>query len=146
MKDAKRELPLVRRRIEALLKKTVANGCTAGEALSAFEKAEELTAKYEFDPASFRWPQRPFTASDAAASAPKSSKTPRSAVLSRGLGIGRLAEQMIVERPEMSHAEIAAEVNGRLDGARATAKSVRWYASRMRKRGDEVPSRKRKQA
>ena len=61
MKDAKRELPLVRRRIEALLKKTVANGCTAGEALSAFEKAEELAAKYEFDPGSFRWPQRPFT-------------------------------------------------------------------------------------
>ncbi|MFG1364120.1 DUF2786 domain-containing protein [Xanthobacter versatilis] len=40
-----RELPLVRRRIEALLLKTAANGCTPGEAAAAFEKAEELTAK-----------------------------------------------------------------------------------------------------
>ena len=53
---------------------------------------------------------------------------------------------MIVERPELSHTEIAAEVNGRLDGARATAKSVRRYASRMRKRGDQVPSRRTKRA
>ena len=41
---------------------------------------------------------------------------------------------------------VAAEVNGRLDGARATAKSVRRYASRMRKRGDQVPSRRTKRA
>ena len=56
-----RELPLVRRRIEALLLKTVANGCTAGEAAAAYEKAEELTAKYGIDPDDFRWPPRPST-------------------------------------------------------------------------------------
>lgn len=55
----RKELPLVKRRIEALLKKTVANGCTLGEAAAAFEKAEELAGKYEFDPGAFRWPQRP---------------------------------------------------------------------------------------
>lgn len=57
----RKELPLVKRRIEALLLKTEANGCTAGEAAAALEKAEELVAKYEFDPGSFRWPPRPST-------------------------------------------------------------------------------------
>lgn len=144
MKDMKRELPLVMRRIEALLKKTVENGCTAGEALSAFEKAEELVSKYGIEPGSFWWPQKPFTASDAAMSAPKSSKPPRSSGVSRGLGVGKFAEQLIVERPEWTHAEIADEVNRLIEGAKATAKSVRWYASRMRKHGEEVPNRRRK--
>jgi hypothetical protein len=34
-------------------------------------------------------------------------------------------------------------VNGQIDGAQATAKSVRWYACRMRKEGAEVPERQR---
>lgn len=144
MTDAKRELPLVRRRIEALLKKTIGNGCTAGEAVAAFEKAEELVAKYKLAPDSFRWPQKPSTVESVSTSGPKPSKPPRAVVSNRGLGIGKLAERLIVEHPEWSHAEIAAEVNRRLDGARATSKSVRWYASRMRVRGDAVPSRRRK--
>jgi hypothetical protein len=146
MTDAKRELPLVRRRIEALLKKTIGNGCTAGEAMTAFEKAEELVAKYKLDPDSFWWPQKPSAAESVPASVPKASKAPRTSISSRGLGIGKLAERLIVEHPEWSHAEIAAEVNRRLDYARATSKSVRWYASRMRARGEEVPSRRRKRA
>ena len=37
----------------------------------------------------------------------------------------------------------AAEVNRRLDRARATAKSVRWRTCRMRKGGQEAPLRTR---
>lgn len=146
MSEKKREVPLVKRRIEALLRKTEANGCTTGEALSAFEKAEELVAKYGIDPGAFRWPQKPSTTSDAALSVLKSSKPPRTSGSSRGIGVGRLAERLIVEKPDWSHVEIAEEVNRRIEDAKATSKSVRWYASRMRKRGEEVPCRRRTRA
>lgn len=63
VKDNARKLPLGKRRIEALLKKTEANGCTRGEAEAALEKAKELVAKYELDPCSFRWPVASSTAS-----------------------------------------------------------------------------------
>lgn len=139
-----RELPLVRRRIESLLEKTEANGCTLGEAAAAFEKAEELVAKYAFDPGSFRWPQRPSTQFGSATSALNAPKPPPVAVASRGRGIGKLAEQMIVEHPDWAYAAVAVEVNRLIEGARASEKSVRWYASRMRRRGDGVPNRRRK--
>jgi hypothetical protein len=58
-KPSAREMPLVRRRVEALLEKTETNGCTPGEAAAAIEKAEEFVAKYELNRASFRWPSRP---------------------------------------------------------------------------------------
>jgi hypothetical protein len=61
----RKEPPLVRRRIEALLLKAVASRCTEGEAAAALEKAEELTATYGIDPGSFRWPPRPSAASEA---------------------------------------------------------------------------------
>lgn len=129
-----RELPLVRRRIGALLDKTEANGCTPGEAAAAFEKAEELVAKYELDSGSFRWPPRPSTAFGSARSRPKPPKLPQAAVPSRGKGIGRLAERLIVEHPDWTYRRMAEEVNARIEGARASEKSVRWYASRMRRR------------
>lgn len=83
-----RELPLIKRRIAALLDKTEANGCTPGEAAAAFEKAEELIAKYGLDPSLFRWAARPSTAFGSATSAPKPSKPPQAAASSRGRGIG----------------------------------------------------------
>ena len=95
-KPSARELPLVRRRIAALLDKTEANGCTPGEAAAAFEKAEELAAKYELDPGSFRWPQRPSTIFGSGTSGSKPPKQPQAAVSGRGKGIGRLAERLIV--------------------------------------------------
>jgi len=138
-----RELPLVRRRIEALLLKTVANGCTAGEAIAAFEKAEDLVAKYGIDPDEFRWPPRPSTIFGSASSGPNASKPPRAAGSGRGKGIGRTAEALIVEHLGWSYSAIAAEVNRLVDGAHATEKSVRWYASKMRRRGESVPLRRR---
>lgn len=143
-KSNARELPLVKRRIAALLDKTEANGCTLDEAAAAFEKAEELIAKYKLDPGAFRWPPRPSTAFGSATTAPKPSKPPRTTVSGRGRGIGKLADQLIVEHPDWTYRRIAEEVNGRIDGAAASEKSVRWYASRMRKRGIEGTSRPRR--
>lgn len=142
-KPSARELPLVKRRIEALLEKTEANGCTPGEAAAAFEKAEELVAKYQPDPGTFRWPSRPSTASGSATSVPKSSKPPRAAASSRGRGIGRLARSLIVERPDWTYRRIADEVNARIDGAHASEKSVRWYSHQMRRSGVEGTKRQK---
>lgn len=139
----RKELPLVKRRIEALLLKTEANGCTPGEAAAAFEKAEELVAKYDFDPGSFRWPPRPSTQFGSATSSPNAPKPPRNSGASRGKGVGKLAERLIVEHPDWTYAAVAAEVNRLVEGAAATEKSLRWYASRMRRRGEDVPLRRR---
>jgi len=133
-KPSARELPLVKRRIAALLKKTEVNGCTPGEASAAIEKAKELIGKYKLDPGSFRWPPIPSTITDAPTSAPKLSKPPRTIASGRGRGIGKLAEQLIVEHPDWTYRHIAEEVNGRINGANASDKSVRWYAHQIRKR------------
>lgn len=145
-KPGARELPLVKRRIAALLDKTEANGCTPCEAAAAFEKAEELIAKYELDPAAFRWPSRPSTPFGSGMSGPKSPKQPPAAAASRGRGIGKLAERMIVEHPDWTYRRIAEEVNRLLEGAKASEKSVRWYASKMRRRGIEGTARVRTRA
>ena len=60
-----------------------------------------------------------------------------------GKGIGRLARELLMDPAGTSHAEIAAEVNRKIPGAQATAKSVRWYAHKMRKDGIQVPSRRK---
>jgi hypothetical protein len=136
-----RELPLVKRRIAALLEKTEVNGCTPGEAAAAFEKAEELVAKYKLDPDSFRWPPRPSTAFGSGTSGSSASKPPQATASSRGRGIGRLAERLIVEHPDWTYGRIAEEINAQIEGAHASEKSVRWYASRMRRRGIEGAKR-----
>ncbi|MBN9583560.1 MAG: DUF2786 domain-containing protein [Afipia sp.] len=143
-KPSARELPLVKRRIAALLDKTEANGCTPGEAAAAFEKAEELLVKYKLDPDLFRWPSRPSTPFGSARSGPASSKQPQVTVSGRGKGIGRLAERLIVEHPDWTYRRVAEEVNRQIEGATASEKSVRWYASRMRQDGKQVPDRSRR--
>jgi hypothetical protein len=64
----------------------------------------------------------------------------------RGKGVGALARQLLMDPAGTPHADIAAEVNRRITGAQATAKSVRWYANQMRKQGIEVPPRQRSTA
>lgn len=138
-----KELPLVRRRIEALLRKTEANGCTAGEAAAALEKAKELMAKYGIERRASRRPPKPSEPSGSAASGPKPPKTPRVAGSGRGKGIGATAEALILDHPDWTYSAVAAEVNRRIEGAKASEKSVRWYACRMRRRGDAVPLRRK---
>jgi hypothetical protein len=132
-----RELPLVKRRVAALLEKTEANGCTPGEAAAAFEKVEELVAKYKLDLGAFRWPPRPSTPFGSARSGPRAPKPPQATASSRGKGIGRLAERLLVEHPDWTYRRVAEEVNARIAGATASDKSVRWYASQLRKRTNE---------
>lgn len=62
---------------------------------------------------------------------------------SRGLGVGALARAILMDPAGHPHALIAEMVNAQIDGAAATAKSVRWYANDMRKKGVEVPPRQR---
>ncbi|AMV00289.1 hypothetical protein [Xanthomonas citri] len=62
---------------------------------------------------------------------------------SHGKGIGALARAILMDPAGHPHALIAEMVNAQIDGAAATAKSVRWYANDMRKRGTEVPPRRK---
>ena len=132
-KPSARELPLVKRRITALLEKTEAGGCTPSETATAIKKARELVKQYKLDPSAFRWPQEPSTTEAAPTSEPSSS---------RGRGVGKLAERLIVEHPDWTYRRIAEEVNARIEGAAASEKSVRWYANRMKKRGEKISARR----
>jgi hypothetical protein len=58
-----------------------------------------------------------------------------------GLGIGELARMFLMDPAGYPHSLVAAMVNAQIPGAAATDKSVRWYASKMREQGIEVPSR-----
>lgn len=59
----------------------------------------------------------------------------------RGLGIGELARTLIMNSAGYPHSLIAVMVNEQIPGATATDRSVRWYASKMRKDGIDVPDR-----
>ncbi|WP_311240580.1 MULTISPECIES: hypothetical protein [unclassified Xanthomonas] len=61
----------------------------------------------------------------------------------RGLGVGDLARAILMDPVGYPHALVADMVNAQIDGAAATAKSVRWYANDMRKKGVEVPPRRK---
>lgn len=100
---------------------------------SRHREGRGVVAKYELDPGSFRWPPRPSTPFGSGSSGSKPLKQPQAAVPSRGKGIGKLAERLIVEHSDWTYRRIAEEVNARIEGARASEKSVRWYASRMRR-------------
>lgn len=76
-------------------------------------------------------------------SGPKPPKQPPAARSGRGKGIGKLAERLIVEHPDRTYRRIAGEVHARIEGAKASEKSVRWYASRMRRRGEEIANRRK---
>lgn len=60
-----------------------------------------------------------------------------------GKGIGRLARELLLDPAGFPHGVIAEMVNARIEGAQASAKSVRWYAHDMRKKGTAVPERQR---
>lgn len=60
-----------------------------------------------------------------------------------GLGIGRLARELLMDPAGYPHGVIAEMVNAQIEGAQASAKSVRWYAHDMRKKGATVPERQR---
>lgn len=57
------------------------------------------------------------------------------------IGVGELARRLLMDPAGYPHGLIAAMVNTDIPGAHATAKSVRWYACKMRKEGTQVPER-----
>lgn len=61
----------------------------------------------------------------------------------RGHGVGELARRLLMDGAGWPHAVIASMVNAEIPGAAATAKSVRWYACKMRKEGAQVPERQK---
>lgn len=83
--------PLVRGRIEALLKKTIKNGCTEGEAAAALEKARDLVRKYGFSENEFTWPTPAAHKPEPKA---KREPKPKSDGKPKGLGVGKLAEEL----------------------------------------------------
>lgn len=124
--NAAKVKPLIKARIVALLSKTLKNDCTLGEEVSAFEKAEELVIKYEFDRDEFIWPEKPQIAVEVKPKAKPASK-----------GVGKLCHSLLLKHRDWSHQQIAEEVNSRL-GSKASASSVAWYAAKMRKDGLDV--------
>ncbi len=59
-----------------------------------------------------------------------------------GKGVGELARHLIMDVRGFSHEQIAEMVRAQIPGSNTTAKSVRWYACKMRKEGLEIPKRK----
>jgi hypothetical protein len=140
-----RAKPLVRRRIEALLSKAADDGCTAEEAASARTKACELASKFGFARDEFRWPVATGDNVEAEQPADKPKAVQEPPQRARGRGIGELARELIVTHPDWSYQRIADEVNERIDGARTSANSVRWYSNAMRREGIEGTLRARGQ-
>lgn len=60
----------------------------------------------------------------------------------RGNGVGELARRLLLDAEGFPYATIAEMVNAAIPGSTATDKSVRWYASKMRKEGLSVPERR----
>jgi hypothetical protein len=77
-------------------------------------------------------------ATEAADASPEAEKA------TTGKRIGQLARELLLDPAGYPHVTIAEMVNARIAGARTTAKSVTWYACRMRKEGAEVPARQKK--
>lgn len=107
-------------------------------------RIEQIAADKNIDLSSSGRPKKPEAAgeraepkSDAAEAPEATEKKPR------GKGIGALARAILMDQAGHPHALIAEMVNAQIEGAAATAKSVRWYANDMRKRGVEVPPRQK---
>ena len=107
-------------------------------------RIEQVAADKNIDLASFGQPKRPKAAeqraqpqADVAAEPEATEKKPH------GKGIGALARAILMDPAGFPHGVIAEMVNAQIEGAQASAKSVRWYAHDMRKKGATVPERQR---
>ncbi|AVJ32386.1 hypothetical protein CLM74_06135 [Stenotrophomonas sp. MYb57] len=110
-------------------------------------RIEQVAADKSLDLSSPGRPKKPAAAeqrtdpkADAAEAPEAAEKKPR------GLGVGVFARAILMDPAGHPHALIAEMVNAQVEGAAATAKSVRWYANDMRKRGVKVPPRQKRHA
>ncbi|HEL4776159.1 TPA: hypothetical protein UN077_002797 [Stenotrophomonas maltophilia] len=107
-------------------------------------RIKQVAADKNIDLASFGQPKKPKATTqraepkaEAAEASDATEKKPR------GLGVGALARAILMSPAGYPHALVADIVNAQIEGAAATAKSVRWYANDMRKKGVEVPPRQK---
>ena len=107
-------------------------------------RIEQIAADKNIDLSSSGQPKKPKATAQRAE--PKAEATEASEAAEkkpRGLGVGSLARAILMDPAGHPHALIAEMVNAQIAGAAATAKSVRWYANDMRKKGIEVPPRQK---
>ena len=107
-------------------------------------RIEQVAADKNIDLASFGQPKKPKVAEQRAQPRAEVTETPEATEKKpHGKGIGTLARAILMDPAGFPHALVAEMVNAQIEGAMATAKSVRWYANDMRKMGVEVPPRQK---
>lgn len=104
-------------------------------------RIKQVAADKNIDLASFGQPKKPKVTVQRAE--PKAEATEATEKKPRGLGVGALARAILMDPAGFPHALVADMVNAQIEGAAATAKSVRWYANDIRKKGVEVPPRQK---
>lgn len=108
------------------------------------DRIEQIAAAKDIDLDSLGQPKKPkATAKRAQPKADAVEASEATEKKSQGKGIGALARAILMDPAGHPHALIAEMVNAQIAGAAATAKSVRWYANDMRKKGVEVPPRQK---
>ena len=107
-------------------------------------RIEQVAADKNIDLASFGQPKKPKATAQRAEPKADVAETPEATEKKpRGLGVGALARAILMDPAGVPHALVADMVNAQIEGAQASAKSVRWYAHDMRKKGATVPERQR---
>ncbi|WP_182212494.1 hypothetical protein [Stenotrophomonas acidaminiphila] len=107
-------------------------------------RIEQVAADKNIDLASFGQPKKPKATAPRAEPKAEATEAPDATEKKpRGLGVGALARAILMDPAGYPHALVADMVNAQIEGAAATAKSVRWYANDMRKKGVEVPPRQK---
>jgi len=107
-------------------------------------RIEQIAAAKDIDLAASRQPKKPKASATRAEPKAEATETPEATEKKpRGLGVGALARAILMDPAGFPHALVADMVNAQIEGAAATAKSVRWYANDMRKKGVEVPPRQK---
>ncbi|MHC1479622.1 hypothetical protein ACYJW8_05175 [Frateuria aurantia] len=107
-------------------------------------RIEQVVADKNINLAASGQPKKPEAAAKRAQPRADVTETPEAAEKKpRGLGVGTLARAMLMDAAGYPHALVADLVNAQIKGAAATAKSVRWYANDMGKKGIKVPPRQK---
>jgi len=107
-------------------------------------RIEQIAADKNVDLSSSGQPKKPKATAKRTQPKAEATETPDAAEKKpRGLGVGALARAILMDPAGYPHALVADMVNAQVEGAAATAESVRWYANDMRKKGVEVPPRQK---
>lgn len=107
-------------------------------------RIEQVAADKNIDLSSFGRPKKPKAAEQRTQPKAEATEAPDATEKkSRGLGVGALARAILMDPAGYPHALVADMVNAQIEGAATTAKSVRWYANDIRKKGVEVPPRQK---